>query len=107
MGKRHYGEFLRSRERIATNILADRLALLEKEGIIIKNVNPTHRSKFIYKLSQKGIDLLPILVEIVLWSVKKYDKCTDKVKELVDRAKRDREGFLNEISSQLKKELLN
>jgi DNA-binding HxlR family transcriptional regulator len=106
MGKRHYGEFLRSRERIATNILANRLALLEKEGIIIKHVDPAHKSKFIYKLSHKGIDLLPILVEVVLWSVK-YDKCTEKVKELVDRAKRDREGFLNEISSQLKKELLN
>ncbi len=106
MGKRHYGEFLQSWEQIATNILANRLALLEKEGIVIKNVDPVHKSKFIYKLSQKGIDLLPILIEVVLWAVKYYT-CTDKVKDWVDHAKRDREGFINEVTSRLKEELPN
>ena len=72
-GKHYYGEFLQSEEKIATNILANRLSLLEQSGIIIKKEDPEHRSKFIYKLSQKGIDLMPILVEVIMWSAK-YDK---------------------------------
>ena len=67
-GKHYYKEFLDSEERIATNILADRLSLLVEAGIVTKTVDIEHKSKQIYKLSQKGIDLLPLLVEIILWS---------------------------------------
>ena len=48
-GKHYYGEFLQSEEKIATNILADRLSLLELSGIVVKSVDPAHASKFIYK----------------------------------------------------------
>jgi DNA-binding HxlR family transcriptional regulator len=102
--KHYYGEFLQAEEKIATNILADRLALLEQEGIVIKSIDPSHGSKFIYKLSQKGIDLLPVLIEIIMWSVK-YDQHTAADFTFVNRIKRDREGLLKEISGRLKKEL--
>ena len=103
-GKRYYTEFLQAGEKISTNILADRLILLEREGIIIKKVDTEHKSKFIYQLSPKGIDLMPILVEVVLWGAKYY-KCTPIIEEFVSRVKNDREGFINQISSQLKSEL--
>lgn len=69
-GKRTYGEFLRSDEGIATNILAVRLASLEKEGIISKSPHPADKRKDIYSLTEKGLDLIPLLVEIVAWSGK-------------------------------------
>lgn len=67
-GKRSYNEFLQSAEGIATNILADRLTLLEKEKIIQKKKDPEHKQKIIYHLTEKGIDLLPVIINIGLWS---------------------------------------
>lgn len=103
-GKHYYGDFLSSEEKIATNILADRLSLLEQEGVIVKDVDPSHGSKFIYKLTQKGIDLLPVLTELILWSAK-YDKSTAADAKFVSRAKRDKESMLKEISVNLKENL--
>ena len=100
-GKHYYGEFLQMEEKIATNILADRLSLLEQSGIITKTVDEQHKSKQVYKLTQKGIDLLPVLTEIILWSAK-HDKQSAADVKFVRRAKKDREGLFAEIVSQLK-----
>ena len=107
-GKRYYGEFLQSEEKVATNILADRLSLLEQSGMVVKRADPAHGSKLIYQLSQKGIDLLPVLVEIILWS-SKHDKenTPAEAKKFVRMIKKDKEGLLDEISGKLKKELAN
>ena len=105
-GKHYYGEFLQAGEGIATNILADRLSLLEREGIVVKSVDPTHGSKLIYKLSQKGIDLLPVLVEVIMWSAK-HDKDTAVPAKFVNQVKRDKAGLLKEISDRLERELLH
>jgi len=69
-GKRHFREFLQSDEKIASNILTDRLAMLEREGIITKESDPEHKQKIIYSLTQKGIDLLPIIIQMVAWTFK-------------------------------------
>ena len=103
-GKHYYGEFLEAGEKIATNILADRLLLLEDSGIVSKTVDKQHKSKQVYKLTQKGIDLLPLLVEVIIWSTK-YDKNTASDTKFVNRAKRDRDGLLKEIGTKLKSEL--
>ena len=103
-GKHYYGEFLKSEENIATNILADRLSVLEQAGIVVKNIDPDHGSKFIYQLSEKGIKLVPVLTEIIVWSAT-YDKATAADLKFVNRAKKDREGLINEITSNLRKEL--
>ncbi|WP_439556441.1 winged helix-turn-helix transcriptional regulator [Dyadobacter sp.] len=66
-GKSTYGEFLQSAEKIATNVLADRLAVLESQGILTKAVASDKRSKFTYRLTEKGVDTVPIIVELVLW----------------------------------------
>src|SRR3546814_16674944 len=57
-GKKTYGEFLKSEEGIATNILASRLAFLEEQGILSKTPSPTDRRKDFYTLTEKGLDLI-------------------------------------------------
>jgi len=74
-GKSSYSEFLESEEKIATNILVNRLNLLEAEKILTKQVSPKNKSKFIYSLTKKGIDLLPILIEIMDWGAKYNENC--------------------------------
>jgi DNA-binding HxlR family transcriptional regulator len=68
--KRYYNEFLASAEGIATNLLADRLTMLEKEKIIKKEKDSLHKQRFVYSLTEKGIDLAPIILSIGLWSEK-------------------------------------
>lgn len=67
-GKKTYGEFLKSEERIATNVLASRLVFLEEQGILSKAPSPDDRRKDFYTLTEKGLDLIPIVLNIVLWS---------------------------------------
>ncbi|HAS41241.1 MAG TPA: transcriptional regulator [Microscillaceae bacterium] len=69
-GKKFYKEFLTSEEGIATNVLSDRLKRLENAGIIQSKTNEKQRTQKIYTLTEKGKDLIPILVEIILWSSK-------------------------------------
>jgi DNA-binding HxlR family transcriptional regulator len=95
-GKNHYNEFLQSEEKIATNILADRLQLLEHNGIVTKKADPTHGSKWIYQLTDMGIDLLPLLIEIILWSAK-YDKDTAADNEFILKAKANKEEVIAQI----------
>jgi DNA-binding HxlR family transcriptional regulator len=67
-GKRHFRELLHSEEGISSNILADRLKRLIDHGILTKRDDPTHKQKAIYSLTERGIALLPILLEIGAWS---------------------------------------
>lgn len=69
-GKRHFREMLGSDEHISSNILADRLKMLLDEEIITKTEDPGHKQKVVYSLTEKGIDLLPILMQISSWSYK-------------------------------------
>ena len=75
-GKNSYTEFLQSDEKISTNILADRLKKLEDNGVVEKRVALDNRSKSIYSLTNKGKDLLPMMLEITVWSAK-YDSSTN------------------------------
>lgn len=99
-GKRFYGEFLQSEEGIATNILSDRLSTLEKNGIVRTSADPAHKQKKIYQLTQKGIDLMPVLVEIIVWSAR-HDKNTATDKNFLRAAKKDKEGLIAEIIRKL------
>lgn len=88
-----YGDFLKSEEKIATNILAARLQMLEANGIITKSGHPESKAKVLYQLTRKGIDLLPILIEIHIWA-DKYSTLPEKAKALLNEAKKDKEGFI-------------
>lgn len=67
LGKQTFGEFLKSAERIGPSVLADRLAHLERKGIIRKRTSVTDRRKVIYSLTERGLDVLPILYEIAVF----------------------------------------
>lgn len=99
-GKKTYGEFLQSEEKIATNILADRLLILEKVGIIKKNAFPGNRVKNLYQLTPKGIDLMPTLLEIIMWG-DKYFEIPEDVHRFVREIRKDRKGAIREISNRL------
>ena len=103
-GKHFYGEFLLSEEGIATNILSDRLSLLESNGLISKSSDPSHKQKIIYHLTRKGIDLVPLLVEVIMWSAK-YDKDSAVDMKFVKSVKRDKVGMISQITSSLVDEL--
>ena len=71
MNRRHFRELLtKSLEGIASNILADRLQRLVEQGIIVKSHDPSHKQKAIYSLTEKGIELLPLLMEMNAWGHK-------------------------------------
>jgi DNA-binding HxlR family transcriptional regulator len=69
-GFQTYKEFMESDEGIATNILADRLRKLEAHGIIATEPDPSDGRKLVYLLTPKGIDLAPVLTEMVLWAAR-------------------------------------
>ncbi|HMO63217.1 MAG TPA: helix-turn-helix domain-containing protein [Ferruginibacter sp.] len=88
-----YGDFLKSAEGIATNILASRLLALEENGLIEKLSHPDSKAKVLYKLTPKGIDLLPLMIEIGIWSEKYYD--IDKVKKAeLKEVKKNKEEYI-------------
>lgn len=88
-----YGDFLKSPEGIATNILATRLQVLEENKIIKKSDHPDSKAKVLYKLTRKGIDLLPILIEINLWA-EKYSSIPEDRKARLKEVKKDRAVFI-------------
>lgn len=90
-GSRTYKEFLESGEGIATNILADRLRKLEANGMITIERDPADRRKLIYLLTAKGIDLAPVLTEMVLWAAG-HEETGNQA--LVRQIRKDKEAFL-------------
>ncbi len=99
-GKRTYGEFLQSEEKIATNILADRLRILEKAGMVEKKAFPGNRVKNLYRLTPKGIDLMPVLFEIILWG-DKYFEIPERIHQLAGEIRKDKNGAMKEVSKRL------
>ena len=96
-----YNDFLKSDEGIATNILASRLKALEENGIIEKLVHPESKAKNLYRLTTKGIDLLPIIVEVYIWSEKYFTVPAD-IKQIIKDAKKDKDKFVKQIAKELK-----
>lgn len=95
-GKKTYGEFLASDEHIGTSILARRLVTLEQNGILIKETNKNDKRKEEYRLTEKGLDLIPILIDLTDWGAK-YDSATGASKEWVTAIRSRREEIINRI----------
>lgn len=94
-GFRTYKELLESEEGIATNILADRLQRLEACGIVSISQEPTDRRKLIYRLTEKGIDLAPVLVELILWGDRHEDTAAPRA--VIRKMQKQREEFLVDL----------
>jgi len=86
------------REKIATNILADRLEKLEQAGILIKQRDDVLKNQNIYSVTQKGKDLVPTLVEMTLWGLQ-YDEQTPASSDFVNRIAKDHRLFADEMST--------
>ena len=93
-GFKSYKEFLGSYEGIATNILADRLRRLEEYGIVETRPDANDGRKVIYALTKKGVDLAPVMAEMVLWAA--AHEPTDN-QELVRALKKDKQGLIEQI----------
>ncbi|MGQ7856410.1 winged helix-turn-helix transcriptional regulator [Pedobacter sp. WC2501] len=97
---RTYGDFAKSEEKIATNILANRLQVLEDHNIIIKLPYPDNKVKGLYQLSTKGIDLIPAVIEIALWGGKHLSN-TDESSPFLKEVKKNKTKFLKNIMDSL------
>jgi DNA-binding HxlR family transcriptional regulator len=95
-GKRHFREFIGSPERIASNILAARLKKLEQRGLISRKPDPHNRKQVVYELTEKGVDLIPVLVEIIRWGAR-HDADTAAPKAFLDRVENDRAALIGEM----------
>src|SRR6266480_892727 len=94
LGYRTFKEFLNSHERIATNILTDRLRRLENYGIIASAPDIADGRKQIYSLTPKGLGLAPVLTEMVLWAAAHEDTGNQSLVRLI---RKDKERFLAEV----------
>ena len=92
---RTFKEFQESGEGIATNILADRLRRLEAAGIVTARHEDTDARKVIYRLTDKGIDLAPVLLELLIWGAKHED--TGAPCAVIERMANNREEVLAEV----------
>lgn len=90
-GARTYKTLLECYEGIATNILADRLQKLTAYGIVTTKPDPSDGRRLIYSLTRKGIDLAPVLTEMVLWAAAHEDTGNQA---LVRQMRADKEKFL-------------
>jgi DNA-binding HxlR family transcriptional regulator len=95
-GKNTYGEFLASEEGMATNILANRLAHLEHQGLLVKKLSEKDKRKEEYILTEKGLDLIPVLVEMANWSAQ-HDPHTAAPAAWIALMKAEREKMIRLI----------
>jgi len=97
--KSTFGEFLNSPEKIATNILTDRLKNLEAEGFVFKHYVPG-KARVGYSLTEKGISLVPLITEYIKWGISQnyLGKDPDHMKYISNHA----EKFIQETMVKLK-----
>lgn len=95
-GKQYYSEFADSEESISTNILADRLENLRERGIIEKERDTDNQSKYVYRLTEQGKDLILIMFAIIDWA-EKYDANTEVPKEFIRKLRKDPEALKSDI----------
>ena len=102
-GRKYYNEFLDAGEGISTNILANRLADLESNGLVNKRQDTIKRSKFVYSLTDKGIALMPMMLAMIDWS-EKYDRQTEVPTAFIKKLRENPEELNKELLEQLQKD---
>jgi len=99
-GARYYGDLLKNEEGISTNILASRLESLEQEGLVHRRQDPANKTRVIYSLTEKSIDLVPVLMEMIKWSAK-WDGKTEVPPSILSEIQTDPEGYIRRQTEQL------
>ncbi len=98
--RQYFGEFLKSGEGISTSVLADRLERLESQNIITKTNDKEHGKKIIYTLTEKGRDLIKVMLAIIDWS-EKYDQYSEVPEDFIKVLRNNRESLIKDILQKL------
>ena len=101
--KTHFREFLLSDEGISSRTLAERLQTLQDEGIVTRSDDPTHKLKAIYRLTEAGIDLLPVLATLGAWG-SKYRNADNELARIADELAAGGEVALEQMKKKLRAE---
>jgi DNA-binding HxlR family transcriptional regulator len=96
--KKYYNDFLDAGEGISTNILAERLERLKSEGLIKGTLNLENKRRTKYTPTEKALDLIPMILEMIEWSAK-YDSKTGAPKEFLKQIKKDRRQLARQVRS--------
>lgn len=103
--KRTFKEFSESEEAIATNILSARLKMLLDYEIIRKEKLPNNKQKNLYVLTQRGLDLTPVIVDLMLWSdrnIRDYHATLTPTAGPLEKMREDKEGFITMLMENYK-----
>lgn len=104
-GKNSFLEFRASTEKISSAVLTEKLNTLLNEGIVSKKTSPKNASKFLYMLTDKGIELVPFMVEFLSWG-STYNP-EGGPKSLLDQIKKNKNKTIAELQAKLRSEWLN
>ncbi len=107
-GKETFKDFSESGEQIATNILSSRLKMLEERKVITKHKSPSNKRVNIYRLTEKGIELLPVIIELVQWSKNNVLEFQPSMNiEGIDALLVNKQHVISQMQSNLRSKLLN
>jgi len=102
-GKHTFKEFLASEERITTSVLTDRLLSLEKQGILTKRPYPDDKRRDMYVFTEKGLGLVPIILDMMEWGTKHDPKSMGhRRKAFVSRIRKERGQLNSEVQNKLR-----
>ena len=97
-GERTFKDFSNAAEKISSARLADRLCKLDVLGLIKKSNHPTNKKVYLYSLTEKGLDLFPVIAEYVRWSNKYLNEhIAEPAKEFAQNLENNREETLNQF----------
>jgi DNA-binding HxlR family transcriptional regulator len=102
-GRHEFKDFLSSEERIATNVLSERLKRLEAHQLVLRRQHPSDARRAEYHLTEKGIGLAPVLLDMIVWAA--THETTAAPAAIVRRMRDDREGFLADLRGALRASL--
>jgi DNA-binding HxlR family transcriptional regulator len=104
-GKRRYSEFLASGEGISTNILADRLKQMQRLGLVEKFRDPSNGKTSVYLLTDKGLSLFPVLLEVIRWGLQ-HDEHSMVPDPIAAALLDDSQALATAVAEQIKSERL-
>lgn len=99
-GRRRYKDLLSANPGLATNILADRLKRLERRGLISRARDPLDARQFAYKPTERAVAVIPMLLEMIVWSAK--NGAGGVSKSLLRRYQTEREALIAELAQEVR-----
>lgn len=101
--RHRYKDLLIANPGLATNVLADRLKRLERRGFLNKRRDPLDARQYVYKPTETAIALIPMLVEMIVWSAKQGAGGVPAT--FLDRFETDRDGLVAELKQRIRNQI--